>query len=75
MIAIVFLIGSFGLLFAEMQFLKAQTIAAITRRSNTPLRGWTVCKSCLCGFAWQKYSTTHNLQTAVVLSVMYQTST
>ncbi len=40
-------------------------------RSNTPLRGWTVCKSRLCGFASQKYSTTHNLQTAVVLNVMH----
>jgi hypothetical protein len=41
----------------------------ITKRSNTPLRGWTVCKSRLCGFASQKYSTTHNSQTAVVLNV------
>jgi hypothetical protein len=43
-----------------------------TRRSNTPLRGWTVCKSRLCGFASQKHSTTHNLQTAVVLNVNYK---
>jgi hypothetical protein len=41
-----------------------------TRRSNTPLRGWTVYKSRFCGFASQKYSTTRNLQTAVVLGVI-----
>ncbi|HTF98714.1 MAG TPA: HAD family hydrolase [Cellvibrio sp.] len=35
-----------------------------------PLRGWTVCKSRLCGFASQKYSTTHNLRTAPALSVI-----
>ncbi len=29
----------------------------------------TVCKPLFCGFASQKYSTTHNLQTAVVLNV------
>jgi hypothetical protein len=30
---------------------------------------WTVCKLRFCGFAAQKYSTTHNLQTVVVLNV------
>jgi hypothetical protein len=54
---------------SKTRLVQSQTIAAITRRSNTPLRGWTVCKSRLCGFASQKYSTTHNLQTAVVLNV------
>ncbi len=30
---------------------------------------WTVCKLRFCGFASQKYSTTHNLQTAAELGV------
>jgi len=56
---------------SKTRLVQSQTIAAITRRSNTPLRGWIVCKSRLCGFAAQKYSTTHDLQTAVVLNVKY----